>query len=98
MDERATRLSGVTMPRVKLYTSPECLFCEKVKRFLRNHKIEFTEVDVSVDRDGAIELVEKSGQLGVPVLDVDGKILIGYDKEEMRKALGIVDELGNPQR
>lgn len=83
---------------VKLYSSPECFFCEKVKRFLINHKIEFIEVDVSVDRDGAIELVEKSGQLGVPVLDVDGKILIGYDKEEMRKALGIVSELGNSQK
>lgn len=83
---------------VKLYSSPECLFCEKVKRFLINHKIDFLEVDVSVDRDAAIELVEKSGQLGVPVLDVDGKILIGYDKNELRKALGIVSELGNPSK
>lgn len=78
---------------VKLYSSPDCLFCEKVKRFLRNHKIEFSEVDVSVERDAAIELVEKSGQFGVPVLDVDGKIPIGYDKEALRRALGIESEL-----
>ncbi|MDH4122515.1 MAG: glutathione S-transferase N-terminal domain-containing protein [Thermoplasmata archaeon] len=81
------------MPKVKLYSTPDCFFCDKVKHFLQNHKIEFTEVDVSVDREAAIELVEKSGQLGVPVLDIYGKILIGYDKEEMRKALGLVSEL-----
>lgn len=83
---------------VKLYSTPDCLFCEKVKRFLQNHKIEFVEVDVSVDRDAAIELVEKSGQLGVPMLDVNGTILIGYDKDELRKALGIVSELGNSNK
>jgi len=83
---------------VKLYSAPDCMFCEKVKHFLQNHKIEFVEVDVSVDRDAAIELVEKSGQLGVPMLDADGKILIGYDKDELRKAFGIISELGNSHK
>lgn len=81
------------MSPVKLYSTPDCVFCDKVKHFLQNHKIDFIEVDVSTDRDSAIELVERSGQLGVPVLDVNGIILIGYDKEAMRKALGIISEL-----
>jgi len=59
------------------------------KDFLKEHKIEYEEIDVSQDRDAANEMVEKSGQMGVPVIEIDGEIIIGFDKEKLKKLLEI---------
>ncbi|MEK6948803.1 MAG: glutaredoxin domain-containing protein, partial [Nanoarchaeota archaeon] len=59
----------------------------KAKDFLKEKKVDFKDVDVGADQEAANEMVEKSGQMGVPVIDVDGKIIIGFDKEELEKAL-----------
>ena len=59
------------------------------KDFLKENKIEFEDVDVSNDQKRAQEMVEKSGQMGVPVIDVDGEIIVGFDKEKLEKALGL---------
>jgi glutaredoxin len=58
-----------------------------LKEFLKENKIKFEEVNVQEDREAAIEMIEKTGQNGVPVTEVDGKIIIGFDEEKLREAL-----------
>ena len=77
--------------KVIVYSTPVCPYCFMVKDFLKNHKIKYEEVDVSKDREKAQEMIEKSGQMGVPVTDVDGKIIIGFNMKELKAALGIKD-------
>ena len=77
------------MPKVKIYSTPTCPHCIAVKKFLKEHKIEFENIDVSEDEEKAKEMVEKSKQSGVPVIEIDGKIMVGFDEEEVSKALGI---------
>ena len=72
---------------VKIYTTPTCPYCIKAKKFLEENKIPFENIDVSADQDKAQEMVDKSGQMGVPVLDIGGKIIKGFDKEAVLKAL-----------
>jgi glutaredoxin len=57
------------------------------KAFLKENKIKFEEIDVSIDRKTAEEMIEKSGQMGVPVLDIDGKIIVGFNLMEIKKVL-----------
>ena len=75
------------MTEVKVYSTKTCPWCIKVKEFLNEKKIEFEDIDVSVDQKAANEMIEKSGQMGVPVIDINGKIIVGFDKEEIEKAL-----------
>jgi glutaredoxin-like YruB-family protein len=75
------------MAKVKVYSTPECPWCKKAKEFLKENKIEFEEKDVSTDEKAKEEMVEKSGQMGVPVLDIDGTIIIGFDVEKIKTAL-----------
>ena len=77
------------MSKVIVYSTPNCPYCTMLEEFLKANKIEFKEIDVSKDQDKAKEMVEKSGQMGVPVIDIDGKIIIGFDKEAIKKALSL---------
>lgn len=74
---------------VKIYSTPFCPYCVTLKDYLKEKKVEFVEVDVSEDEKARDEMVELSGQIGVPVLNADGKIIIGFDKEEIDEALNI---------
>ena len=74
---------------VKVYSTPTCPFCTRVKQFLKDNNVEFENIDVSVNQDKAQEMVDKSGQMGVPVLDIEGKIITGFDKEKIKTALGL---------
>jgi len=74
---------------VKIYSTPACPYCIKAKEFLKQNGIKFEDIDVSKDRKAAVEMFEKSGQTGVPVLDINGKIIIGFDKEAIKKELDI---------
>lgn len=76
-------------PKIKVYTTPTCPFCHMVKDYLAANGFEFEEVDVSQDINAAREMVMKSGQMGVPVLDIDGQIIIGFDKEKIDEILKI---------
>jgi glutaredoxin len=60
-----------------------------VKDFLKEHKVEFTGKDVGTDMEASKEMVEKSGQTGVPVIDIDGKIIVGFNEAAIREALGL---------
>jgi len=75
--------------KVKIYSTPTCPFCMMAKKFLKENNIDFEDIDVSTDQAKAQEMVQKSGQMAVPVLDIDGEIIVGFDKEKIRKALGL---------
>lgn len=75
--------------RVTVYTTPTCTWCNALKAHLRKHGIRFTEVDVASDPQAAEEMVNKSGQRGVPQADIDGEIIVGFDKVRINRILGI---------
>lgn len=72
---------------VKIYTTPTCPYCKLAKEFFKENNVKYKEIDVSVNRQAAKEMIEKSGQMGVPVIDVNGEIVVGYDKALLKKAL-----------
>lgn len=74
---------------VKVYSTPTCPWCKRVKEFLGEKNIEFEDINVASDKEAAQEMMKKSGQMGVPVIDVDGQIMIGFNQEELEKALGL---------
>lgn len=75
------------MAKVTVYTTATCPYCDMAKRYLKENNVEFKAIDVSKDPKAAKEMVEKSGQMGVPVIDIDGQIIVGFDKDAMKKAL-----------
>ena len=79
------------MPKIKVYSTPACPYCVTLKEFLKEKGFEYEDIDVSQDQVMADEMVEKSGQMGVPVVDIDGKIIIGFDKEKINEILKIND-------
>ncbi|MFA6431889.1 MAG: glutaredoxin domain-containing protein [Candidatus Margulisiibacteriota bacterium] len=77
------------MPNVKVYSTPTCAYCKMAKLYLSQMNIQFEDIDVSANQVMAQEMTEKSGQMGVPVLDIDGKIIIGFDRKKIAEALGL---------
>ena len=67
------------MAKIKIYSTPTCSWCMRLKDFLDEKNIEFDNIDVSKSHEAAHELMNKSGQMGVPVTDIDGTIIIGFD-------------------
>ena len=65
---------------VKVYSTPTCPWCSAAKKYLVSKNIQFEELDVSSSREAAMEMVQKSGQRGVPVIDIDGTIIVGFDQ------------------
>jgi glutaredoxin 3 len=74
---------------IKVYATPTCPYCHMAKDFLKENKIKFEDIDVSENEEKANEMIEKSGQMGVPVIDIDGEIIVGFDKEKIKKLLKI---------
>ena len=77
------------MAKVIVYSTPTCPWCHKAKDFLKANNIEFEDIDVSANQEASNEMVKKAGQMGVPVLDIDGQIIVGFDQEAIKKALKI---------
>jgi glutaredoxin 3 len=76
------------MAKAKIYTTPTCPWCKKAKDYMKENKIAFTEVDVTSNEKGRNEMIKKSGQMGVPVLDINGTIIVGFDAAAIKKASG----------
>jgi glutaredoxin 3 len=80
MQEKASR-------KITVYSTQTCPYCTMVKTFLKEQNIEFVDVDVGRDRQKAIEMVKKSGQSGVPVTEVNGRMIVGFRPDEILKAM-----------
>lgn len=74
---------------VKIYSTPTCPWCIRVKQFMKENNIPFEDYDVSFEKAKADEMVAKSGQMGVPVIDIEGQVIVGFDKEKIKAALGL---------
>ena len=75
------------MAEVKVYSTATCPYCVRAKQFLKENNIAYQDFDVSKDQAKAEEMIQKSGQMGVPVIDIDGEIIIGFDKDAIKHAL-----------
>lgn len=73
--------------KVRVYSTPACHFCHMLKDFLKKNNIEFEDIDVSKDQKAAQEMIERTGQMGVPVTEIDGKIIVGYNVPALKEAL-----------
>ncbi len=86
-EKKASKSTASKSAKVKVYSTPTCPYCHAAKDFLKENKIEFEDIDVSKDQTAAQDMIEKSGQMGVPVIDIAGTIIVGFDKDAMKKAL-----------
>ena len=77
------------MAHVTIYTTPTCVWCKATKAFFKEHGVQYEEKDVARDVPAREEMVQKSRQLGVPVIDIDGQIVVGFDKEGLSRLLNI---------
>jgi glutaredoxin 3 len=75
---------------VTIYTTPACGGCMMLKTFLKSNDIAFEEIDVATSPEIAQEAIRRSGQMSVPLIDIDGAMLVGFDKDELSNALGLV--------
>ena len=76
---------------VKIFITPACPYCFTLKEFLKEKGIEFEEIDVSKDEKARDEMIKKSGRLEAPIIEIDGQIVVGFDKEKICKLLNIKD-------
>jgi glutaredoxin-like YruB-family protein len=77
------------MPAITIYSTPTCPYCKMAKEYLKSRNQPYTEIDVAADPAKADEMIKKSGQMGVPVIDIGGTIIVGFDKTKINAALGI---------
>lgn len=76
------------MPHILIYTTPSCVYCRMAKAYFEKVGVSYEEKDVASDHAAQEEMIKKSGQLGVPVIDIDGKIVIGFDKSAIAELIG----------
>jgi glutaredoxin-like YruB-family protein len=81
--------SKPSQPRVIVFSTPTCAFCNAVKQYFRQRGIVFRDVDVSRDPAAARDMVRRSGQQGVPVIDIGGRIVVGFDRPQIDRLLGL---------
>lgn len=75
--------------RISIYTTPTCPYCKQIKAYLKEKGIKYEEIDVAADSAKAQEMIDKSGQMGVPVTIIGDEVIVGFDKEKIDKALGL---------
>ncbi|MBU0548745.1 MAG: glutaredoxin family protein [Candidatus Omnitrophica bacterium] len=74
---------------VKVYSTPTCPYCIGLKQFLKEKNVDFQDIDVSSDQSAVEEMKQKTGQMSVPALDIEGQIIIGFDEQAIANALGL---------
>ena len=77
------------MAQVTIYSTPTCVYCNAAKVFFKEKNVEYTEHNVAADQDKRKEMIEKSGQMGVPVIDIDGNLVVGFNQPKIKQLLGI---------
>jgi len=76
-------------PKVIVFSTPTCSYCNMAKAYFREKGIKFADIDVSRDQAAARDMVRRSGQMGVPVIDINGKIVVGFNRPQVNALLGI---------
>ena len=79
----------MTQKSVTIYSTPSCHFCNLAKEFFKNNGVAYTEINVAADKEKAREMVAKTKQMGVPVIEIDSEVIIGFDEERLKSALGV---------
>ncbi len=74
---------------VRIFTTPTCTYCKMTKEYLDEKKVAYDAIDVTTDEKARDEMIQKSGQMGVPVIDIDGEIIVGFNKDKIAELLGI---------
>ena len=77
------------MKKVSIYSTPTCVYCNMAKEYFRKNGIPFTDYNVAVDFEKRQEMIEKSEQMGVPVIEIDGDVIVGFDQDRLKDALGL---------
>ncbi len=76
-------------PKVIVFSTPTCSFCNAAKKYFREKGVKYTDIDVSRDQAAARDMVRRSGQMGVPVIDIGGRIVVGFNRPQIDQMLGI---------
>jgi len=79
------------MKKIKVYSTAVCPYCVTLKSFLMEHNFKFEDIDVGADKAAAEEMIAKSNQMGVPVVEIDGEVIVGFNKEKISQLLDIRD-------
>ncbi len=75
------------MPKITMYSTPSCVYCRMAKEYFKKNNLAFEELDVADNDEAREDMVRKSRQLGVPVIDIDGQVIVGFDKRTLDKIL-----------
>ncbi len=75
------------MKSVKIYTTPTCVYCKMAKEFFTKNNVPYQELNVASDDQARQDMIKKSHQMGVPVIDVAGEIIVGFNRQELERAL-----------
>ena len=79
----------MTTKEVKVYSTPQCPWCKRTKQFLEDNSVSYQEFNVAEDSDAREEMVHKTGQMAVPVIEIDSDITIGFDQGWLKEKLGL---------
>jgi len=77
------------MAKITIYSTPTCTYCQLAKQFFTENDMQYTEIDVAADADKRTEMIEKTGQMGVPVIEIDDQVVVGFDEGKVREMLGM---------
>ncbi len=77
------------MAKVTIYSTPTCTYCQLAKQFFQENNVEYQEIDVAADAEKRSEMVEKTGQMGVPVIEIDDQVVVGFDQAKIKEMLGM---------
>jgi len=77
------------MPQVRVFSTPSCPYCYTLKEWLKEHQVKFEDINVAEDAVAREEMIKKSGQIGAPVVEIDGEFVVGFDKNKIVKLLNI---------
>ncbi len=78
-----------SQPKVRVFSTPACVHCLTLKEFLKDNKIEYVELDVARDEKAREEMIKKSGQMGVPVIEIGNEIVVGFDLNKIKQLIKI---------
>ncbi len=83
----ANKEAKISAKEVKVYSTPTCAYCKMVKKFLEDNSVSYQDINVAEDKAALDDIIKRSGQMGVPVIDIDGDLVIGFNKVKLKEKL-----------